>query len=58
MHAPRQCFQRTLAYFATAVSYARKMFMKLTPCVGPEASTQPRPRSEGGRQEFRQDLKW
>ena len=29
MHAPMQCFQKALAYFATAVSYARKMFMKL-----------------------------
>jgi hypothetical protein len=27
-HAPMQCFQNALAYFATAVSYSRKMFMK------------------------------
>ncbi len=28
MHAPMQCFQNALAYFATVVSYARKMLMK------------------------------
>jgi hypothetical protein len=26
-----QCFQNALSYFATAVRYTRKMFMKLTP---------------------------
>jgi hypothetical protein len=25
------CFQNALAYFATAASYVRKMFIKLTP---------------------------
>ncbi len=30
MHAPMACFQNALAYFATAVSYACKMFLKLT----------------------------
>ncbi len=33
MHATVQCFGNAPAYFATAVSYARKMFMKLTPGV-------------------------
>ncbi len=28
-----QCFQNALAYLAAAVSYACKMFMKLTPVV-------------------------
>jgi hypothetical protein len=28
---PMQCFQNTPTYFATAVNYTRKMFMKLTP---------------------------
>jgi hypothetical protein len=28
-----QCFGNALAYFTTAVSYSRKMFMKLTPGV-------------------------
>jgi hypothetical protein len=31
MHAPMQCCQNTLAYFAIAVSYMRKMFMQLSP---------------------------
>jgi len=31
MHALMQCFQTALAYSATAVSYAHKMFMKLIP---------------------------
>jgi hypothetical protein len=31
IHAPMQCFQNALAYFATGVSYACKMFIKLTP---------------------------
>jgi hypothetical protein len=31
MHAPMHCFQNGLAYFATAVIYNCKMFMKLTP---------------------------
>ncbi len=31
MHAPIQWFQNALAYFAKAVSYACKMFMKLAP---------------------------
>jgi hypothetical protein len=31
MHAPMQHFQNAPAYFATAVSYACKMFMILTP---------------------------
>ncbi len=31
--AAMQCFQNALAYFATAVSYVRKMFMKSTPVV-------------------------
>ena len=31
MHALMQCFQNALAYFASAVSYECKMFMKLTP---------------------------
>jgi hypothetical protein len=30
-HAPMQCFQNTVAYLATAVSYTCKMFMKWTP---------------------------
>jgi hypothetical protein len=33
MEAPLQCLQNALAYFVTAVSYARKMCMKLTPVV-------------------------
>jgi hypothetical protein len=31
MHALVQCFQNALTYFATAVSYGQKMFMKSTP---------------------------
>jgi hypothetical protein len=31
MHGPMPCFQNALAYFATAVSYEGKMFMKLPP---------------------------
>jgi hypothetical protein len=31
LHAAMQCFQNPLAYFATAVSYMHKFFMKLTP---------------------------
>jgi hypothetical protein len=31
MHANMQRFQNALAYFATLVSYARKIFIKLTP---------------------------
>jgi len=31
MKTATQCFQNELAYFATAVSYTCKMFMKLTP---------------------------
>ncbi len=31
MHAPMRCCQNALAYFAIAVSYMRKMFMKLAP---------------------------
>jgi hypothetical protein len=31
MHAPNQYFQNALAYFVTAVSYDRKMFMKSSP---------------------------
>jgi hypothetical protein len=30
-HFPIQCFQNELAYFAIAVSYGRKMLMKLSP---------------------------
>ena len=33
MYATMQCLQNALAPFATAFSYARKMFMKLTPGV-------------------------
>jgi hypothetical protein len=33
IHAPMQCFQNALAYLATAVSYMRKMFLKLVPGV-------------------------
>jgi hypothetical protein len=33
MNAPMQCFQNAPANFATAVSYERKMFMKLAPEV-------------------------
>jgi hypothetical protein len=32
-NAAMQCFRNVLAYFVTAVNYARKMFMKLTPGV-------------------------
>jgi hypothetical protein len=28
-----QCFQNAVAYFVTAVSYARKMFVESTPVV-------------------------
>jgi hypothetical protein len=31
MHAPNQYFQNPTAYFVTAKSYDRKMFMKLSP---------------------------
>jgi hypothetical protein len=31
MHAPMLCFKNALAYFATAISYEHKIFMKLTP---------------------------
>ncbi len=31
--SPMQCFQNALAYFATAVSYGHKKFMKSTPEV-------------------------
>ncbi len=31
MHAPMACFQNAAAYFATVVSYPRKMFVKWTP---------------------------
>ncbi len=31
--ATMQCYQNAQAYFPTAVSYAQKMFMKLTPVV-------------------------
>jgi hypothetical protein len=31
LHASVQCFQNVLAYFATAVTYTRKMILKLTP---------------------------
>ncbi len=31
MHAAMQSFKNSLAYFAMAVSYTCKMFMKLTP---------------------------
>jgi hypothetical protein len=31
MHAPMQCCKNAIAYFAVAVSYGRKIFMKLTP---------------------------
>jgi hypothetical protein len=34
MHAPMQCFQNVLAYFASVRSYADKMFMKLRPGCG------------------------
>ncbi len=30
-YATMQCFQNALTHFATAVSYARKMFVKLIP---------------------------
>jgi hypothetical protein len=30
MHASMKCFQNALAYFASAVSYVYKMFVKLT----------------------------
>ncbi len=30
MHASIKCFRNTLAYFATVVSYARKIFIKST----------------------------
>ncbi len=33
LHVPMQCFQAALAYFATAVSYTCKMFMKVAPGV-------------------------
>ncbi len=33
MLSPMQCFQNAKAYLAAAVSYARKMFIKLTPMV-------------------------
>jgi hypothetical protein len=31
MHAPMQCLQNALVYFDTALNYACKMFMILTP---------------------------
>ncbi len=31
MHYTMQCFNDALVYFVTAVSYERKMFVKLTP---------------------------
>jgi len=33
MHAPVHCFQNVLTYFAAAVSYTHKMFVKFTPVV-------------------------
>jgi hypothetical protein len=32
MLSPMKCFQNAKAYFAAAVSYARKMFIKSRPC--------------------------
>jgi hypothetical protein len=37
MH-PMKCLQNTQAYFATAVSYMRKMFMKLTTALETKTS--------------------
>jgi hypothetical protein len=34
IHGPMQCFQNALTYFAMAVSYKLRMFMKLTPWAG------------------------
>ena len=31
MHSTTQCFQNVPPYFATVVSYERKLFVKLTP---------------------------
>ncbi len=31
MKAPLECFENALAYFAIAIIYTLKMFMKLTP---------------------------
>jgi hypothetical protein len=31
IHAQMQCFQNVVAHFATALSFARKMFKKFTP---------------------------
>ncbi len=31
MQDPMQCFRNALVYFAMAISYAREIFMKLTP---------------------------
>jgi hypothetical protein len=33
LRAPTQCFKNVPAYFGTAVSYERKIFMKSTPVV-------------------------
>jgi hypothetical protein len=32
-HAPMQCFQNARAYFATAIGYEHKMFMKSPPGI-------------------------
>jgi hypothetical protein len=32
MHAPKQCFQNVLPYFATVVSYGRKKFYDDATC--------------------------
>jgi len=48
MHTLVQCFRNALVYFAMAISYAREIFMKLTPgWVGAEVLVDLLERSSG-----------